>query len=89
MYTPQNPLDVATELVSYAEVIQHLRQYLHVLLHSDTLAQQLDKLNLNKDSAPSNNPWQWYNTCFDQIQKAVDALKPNGLEIMSLDSAPN
>jgi len=88
MYTPQNPSDVVTELASYMEVIQHLRQYLHVLLHGDILVQQLDKLNLNNNSAPSKDSWQWYNSCFDQIQKAADALKPYGLEIMSLDSAP-
>ena len=88
MYTPQNPSDVATELASYVQVIQHLRQYLRLFLHGDILAQQLDKLNLNY-SAPSKDPWQWYNTCFDQIQKAVDALKSDGLEIMFLNSASN
>jgi hypothetical protein len=87
MYTPQNPLDVATGLASYVKVIRHLRQYLQVLLHGDTLTEQLDKLRLDNDSAPSRDPWQWYNTCFDQIQKATDALKSDGLAIVSPDSA--
>ena len=74
IYTPQNPLVVAAELDSYIEVVRHLRLHLQVHLQGDKLAQQLDNLNL-KQPAPLKDPLQWYNTCFDQIQGAADALK--------------
>jgi hypothetical protein len=80
MYAPQNLLDIATELASYIEVIQHLRSCLHIFLQGDALTEQLGKLNLSNHSAPLKDPRQWYNACFDQIQKAVDALKSDGLE---------
>lgn len=80
MYTPQNPLDIATELASYIENIEHLRLYLCVLLQGDALAKQLNELNLDNHSATLKDPQQWFNACFDQIQKAADALKSDGLE---------
>jgi len=79
MYPPQNSSEVATELASYVEVIRQLRQYLHVLWQGD-VSEQLEKLSLNNHSALLKDPRKWFNTCFDQIQKAAEVLNSDGLE---------
>jgi hypothetical protein len=71
MYTPQQSARVRAELTSFVNVIKQLRSY---IFQSSTLVDQLDRMSLDSSSAHAKER-RWFDTCFDQIQRAAAALE--------------
>lgn len=65
LYTPQDPRNVETELRSFRKIISDFQ----ASLVKPGLETQLENLSLGND-----NKSKWFDTCFVQLYKAVDAL---------------
>jgi hypothetical protein len=65
LYTPQDPDHIATELTEFRRVVSDFQSS---IIQPESLEAQLANLSLGK------NGLKWFNTCFVQIYKAVDAL---------------
>ncbi|KAG6818117.1 hypothetical protein H0H87_000022 [Tephrocybe sp. NHM501043] len=74
LYTPQNPSDISTELAAFAMVINSLQSIVQNLIHEPSLADQIQAISLQTPSTPQKDPKKWFQTCFAQIQKAIDSL---------------
>ncbi|KAJ7632617.1 hypothetical protein FB45DRAFT_510008 [Roridomyces roridus] len=66
LYTPQDPQNVATELGSFRKLISDFQA---LLAKPDALETQLQRLSLE-----TKNGSKWFDTCFVQLHKAIDAL---------------
>lgn len=66
LYTPQDPQNVATELGYFRKIISDIQAS---LVKPDVLETQLDRLSLD-----NKNGSKWFDTCFIQLYKAIDAL---------------
>ncbi|KAJ7774823.1 hypothetical protein B0H16DRAFT_1880040 [Mycena metata] len=66
LYTPQDPTKMETEACSFRKLISDFQAS---LAKPDALETQLGALSLG-----SNNASKWFDTCFVQLYKAVDAL---------------
>ncbi|KAF5380978.1 hypothetical protein D9615_003953 [Tricholomella constricta] len=75
LYTPQNPSNVLTELASFTEVINNLRSTLLLLLQEPTLVEHIEAMTLQGTSVPLKDPKKWFESCFVQIQKAMENLE--------------
>ncbi|KAJ7109375.1 hypothetical protein C8R44DRAFT_635330, partial [Mycena epipterygia] len=66
LYTPQDPNNIKSELASFRKIISDFQAS---LVKPGGLETQLEKLSLGND-----NRSKWFDTCFVQLYKAVDAL---------------
>jgi hypothetical protein len=66
LYTPQDQEKMETELRSFRKLISDFQAS---LVKPDALETQLESLSM-----ASNNGSKWFDTCFVQLYKAVDAL---------------
>ncbi|KAF7338298.1 hypothetical protein MVEN_02055200 [Mycena venus] len=66
LYTPQDPKKMETELSAFRKIISDFQAS---LAKPDALETQLQSLSLE-----TNNGSKWFDTCFVQLFKAVDAL---------------
>ncbi|KAJ7709907.1 hypothetical protein B0H17DRAFT_916206 [Mycena rosella] len=66
LYTPQDPSNIASELSSFRKIISDFQAS---LAKPDALETQLENLSLGSSSGS-----KWFDTCFVQLYKAVDAL---------------
>ncbi|KAJ7449809.1 hypothetical protein FB451DRAFT_1052648 [Mycena latifolia] len=69
LYTPQDPSNIETELRSFRKIISDFQAS---LAKPDALETHLKNLTLG-----SSNGSKWFDTCFVQLYKAVDALDPS------------
>ncbi|KAJ7774611.1 Grap2 and cyclin-D-interacting-domain-containing protein [Mycena maculata] len=67
LYTPQDPQNIETELRSFRTIISDFQAS---LIKPDALETELESLSLENE-----NRSKWFDTCFVQIYKAVDALQ--------------
>lgn len=82
VFPPQNTQNVATELLAFQAVIRRLHTSLAMFFFEPSIDAQLQALNLSRDNTPSGGKGsrKWFDTCFEQIDKAAQALS-NTLEI--------
>ncbi|KAJ7155968.1 hypothetical protein C8R43DRAFT_417146 [Mycena crocata] len=68
LYTPQDPTNISTELSSFRSLISDLQAS---LVKPDAFEAQLEHLSLGSSNASAS---KWFDTCFVQLFKALDAL---------------
>ncbi|KAG6892112.1 hypothetical protein C0992_001784 [Termitomyces sp. T32_za158] len=74
LYAPQTPSDTSKELAAFVKVIDNLRSTLLAILQEPSLADQMQAMSLQPCATQQKDPMKWFQTCFAQIQKAVDNL---------------
>ena len=75
LYPPQNSTDISTELVSFTDVISRMRSTLLALLRELSLTKQLENITLQSQPTSTRDPIKWFETCLNQIDKAVLSLQ--------------
>ncbi|KAG5641286.1 hypothetical protein DXG03_005577 [Asterophora parasitica] len=75
LYAPQNPSNVSAELASFTDVVNALRSTILVILQEPTLAEHMEAMSLQGTGASKRDPRKWFETCFSQIQKAMEGLE--------------
>lgn len=74
LYAPQNQIQIIAELSSFLDVMRQLRSLLAVFYEGpSSLVEQMERVSLQGE--PSKDPKIWFNTCFDQVEKAVKSLQ--------------
>lgn len=74
LYAPQNQIQVIAELSSFLNAIRQLRSLLAMFYEGpSSLVEQMARVSLQGE--PSKDPKIWFNTCFDQVEKAVKSLQ--------------
>jgi hypothetical protein len=76
MYTPQDSSAAANESASFLDVIKTLQADLDVFFSQNHILEaQLDNMSLSTNSSGEEmRTKKWFDTCFQQIHKAVGSL---------------